>query len=118
MLTPYQVALLIILIFVRSEQKRAKLSAKTVKILSKRKCLRVAFIKKLIAELDELGFTFVELESGGFGMLKTTALEGAPSVTVKKYLTEELRNIRKGKITFEQIEVELGFAFDFDDEIE
>jgi hypothetical protein len=100
-------AILIALLFKRSEKTRARISTVTVKNLSKRKHLRTAFTEQLIDELDDLGIVLIELERGGFGLLSSTALNGAPAITAKKYLREDLRKLRKKEVDFDDILSEL-----------
>jgi len=93
--TPFEAALLIALLFKRSEKSRARISNVTVKKLTKRKLLRGAFIEMLTDELDGLGVVLIELERGGFGLIPVSALSGAPSITAKKLISDELKQLRK-----------------------
>jgi hypothetical protein len=58
--------------------------------------------------LDDMGFAFLEIERG-YALVPLSALNGAPSVTAKKYMPEIASNIGKGKtVDFDAIEAELG----------
>lgn len=116
MRTSRESALLLALLFKRSEKTRVRLSTVTVKKLSKRKHLRTAFIEKLTDQLDDIGLVLIELERGGFGLIPASALNGAPSVTAKKYLIEDLKKLRSGKLTFDDILNELAPEVDADDD--
>ena len=37
----------------------------------------------------------VELSSGGYGLITSASLEGAPTVTAKKYLMDDLAQVRR-----------------------
>jgi hypothetical protein len=67
-----------------------------VRILSRRRPLRDVFKEKLRAELDDLGIHLVQLERGGFGLIPTRALDGAPAITAKKYVLDEVKKVKKG----------------------
>lgn len=91
-----ETALLVAALLKRSEQRRARVSDKTIRVLAKRRTLRDAFKERLRDELDDIGIHIVELERGGFGIIPINALDGAPPVTAKKYLAEELKKLKKG----------------------
>jgi hypothetical protein len=80
----------------RSGQRRARISENTIRVLSKRRTLRDAFKERLRAELDDIGIHLVQLERGGFGVIPINALDGAPAITAKKYLADELKKLKKG----------------------
>jgi|ERR1700689_2516348 hypothetical protein len=111
-----QTAILIALLMKRADAKRARVSDKTVRVLSKRKTLRVAFLSELAAALDDLGVHMVELERGGFGLIPIAALDGAPSILAKNYLTEDLKQVRQsGEKAFAKLKAEIAEG---DDETE
>src|SRR5437016_1705177 len=93
--TTEQTALLIAVLLKRAQVKRARISEKTVRVLSRRRHLRTAFLNRLIGALDDLGVHIVELDRGGFGLLPISALEGAESILAKTYLQNELSELRK-----------------------
>jgi hypothetical protein len=104
MRTPRESALLIALLFKRANKTRARISDKTVLILSKRKkYLRASFVELLTAELDDLGFVLVELNRGGFGLIPISALNGAPAITASKFIKDELIKLREKEIDFADI---------------
>jgi len=91
-----QTAILVSALLKRSEQRRARVSDKTIRVLSNRRTLRDAFKQRLREELDDIGIHLVQLERGGFGVIPINALDGAPAITAKKYLPEELKKLKKG----------------------
>jgi len=89
-------AILVAALLRRSGQRRARISENTIRVLSKRRTLRDAFKERLRAELDDIGIHLVQLERGGFGVIPINALDGAPAITAKKYLADELKKLKKG----------------------
>ena len=105
MITAHQTAILLAVILNRSEQSRARVSAKTIKLLAIRRNLRSAFVLELITEIAEFGWILFEISSGGFGAVQAKTLEAAKPVTAKRFLTdEERRDLRQGTITPETFE--------------
>jgi hypothetical protein len=104
-----ETAILVATLLKRSEQRRARVSDKTIRVLSKRRTLRDAFKDRLRAELDDIGIHIVELERGGFGIIPINALNGAPAITARKYLPEELKKLKKGSddAFFEKLWIEV-----------
>ena len=106
-LTAYQTAILLALLFKRAQEKRARLSETTIKKLSGRVKLRSAFIREVQDALDDLGFAFVEIERG-YAILPMSALNGAPSITAKRFLPEISSQISEGSLSdFARYEKEL-----------
>lgn len=95
MRTTEDTALLVKLLLYRSDQKRARISEKTIKLLARRQRLKAGFVRDLQDRLDDAGLMLVELSSGGFGLITSASLEGAPTVTAKKYLKDDLARVRK-----------------------
>jgi hypothetical protein len=93
--TTERTAVLVAALLKRSGQRRARISESTIRVLSKRKTLRDAFKERLRSELDDLGIHLVQLERGGFGVIPIRALNGAPAITAKRYLGDELKKLRK-----------------------
>ncbi len=114
MRTPEETALLIALLFTRSKQKRARVSISTVRHLSNRRAIRSTFLNRVDDCLDDFGLILIELERGGYGLIASSILEGAPAITAKKYLQDYLR----GKVDFDAIreEVAQGAGLEDDDE--
>src|SRR5712692_7633072 len=97
--TPEETALFAKLLFKKSGQKRARVSTETIRRLSGRATLRASFLNRLQGELDDLGLIMIELERGGYGLILSSALEGAPPITKKRYfnngeLAMELGEVR------------------------
>jgi hypothetical protein len=107
--TTEQTAVLVALLLKRSGQRRARISENTIRVLSKRKTLRDSFKERLRSELDDLGVHLVQLERGGFGVIPINALNGAPAITAKKFLTEDLKRLKKsdGEAFFERLRDEV-----------
>ena len=93
--TAEQTAILIALLFKHANAKRARVSERTVRVLSKRKSLRTAFIEGLNRALDDLGLHIIELERGGFGLIPISALDGAQVILAKDHIAEQLKTIRQ-----------------------
>lgn len=89
------VALRLAVLLKRTGKTRARVSDKTLRILSGRTTLRDAFVINMRSVLEEYGVVAVRLDRGGFALIATSALEGAPPALVKnlmpdfKRLTEE-----------------------------
>lgn len=93
--TAEQTAILIALLFKRANTKRARVSERTIRILSKRKSLRVAFLDRLNSALDDLGIHMIELDRGGFGLIPISALDGAQVILAKNYISDDLKTLRQ-----------------------
>jgi hypothetical protein len=111
-------AILVATLLKRSGQRRARISENTIRVLSKRKTLRDSFKERLRADLDDIGIHLVELGRGGFGIIPINALDGAPAITAKKYMPDELRKLKKGDddIFFEKLRNEVDEDADEGDE--
>ncbi len=117
MRTIRETALLIAWLYKRANKTRARISNKTVLVLSKRKkYIRTSFIERLSTELEDLGLFILELERGGFGLIPISALDGAPAITAKKFLRDDLKKLRNGDIDFDDIQEELEIDADNYDE--
>jgi hypothetical protein len=90
-----QTALLITLLFRKSKAKRARVSERTIRVLSKRTNLRTAFLDSLNRALDDLGIHMIELERGGFGLIPVSALDGAEPILAKDHISDHLKSIRQ-----------------------
>jgi hypothetical protein len=88
-------AILLALLFKRSKAKRARVSQRTIRVLSNRKSLRVAFLDSLNKALDDRGIHMIELERGGFGLIPISALDGAQAILAKNYIGDELKTLRQ-----------------------
>lgn len=90
--TPYPsidtVALRLAVLLKRSEKTRARVSEKTLRILSGRSILRDSFVIDVRNALEDLSVVSVRLDRGGFALIATSALEGAPPALVKKLMSE------------------------------
>jgi hypothetical protein len=86
-----ETAMLVAVLFKRAALKRARISNLTIRRLSNRRSIRTAFLRSLIDHLDDRGLILVELERGGYGLIPSSSLDGAPAITAKKYLPAELK---------------------------
>ena len=106
---PRREGTLLVLIMRRSEQKRARVSAKTIKLLARRTKLRTAFLELLMDAVMLRDYVLVELESGGFGMFEVSSIQAAPAITARRYLTDEERiALRNDTLDYDEIELEIG----------
>jgi hypothetical protein len=93
----------------RSRQKRARVSAKTIKLLARRTKLRTAFLELLIDAVLLRDYVLVELESGGFGIFEASSIQAAPAITTRRFFTEERRAaLRNDEIDYDELETEIG----------
>ncbi len=93
--TTEQTAVLLALLFKRANLKRARISEKTIRVLSKRRSLRAVFLQGLRAALDDFGLHMIELDRGGFGLIPVSALDGAQAILAKNYISEDLKTLRQ-----------------------
>jgi hypothetical protein len=105
--TPRETALLVALLLKRSEKTRGRISTATIRRLSKRKHIRQPFIELFDKYLGDLGVALIDIERGGFAIVASSALNGAPPLTARRYLLNDLRRIRQGEIDFDRIQAEL-----------
>lgn len=86
--SPQLVALRIALLFKRFGKTRARITDKTFRMLSERVTIRDVFSADVRNKLEDLGISATQLARGGFSLITISALDGAPPITVKKYLAE------------------------------
>ncbi len=96
MRTSAETAILLAAILNRSGQTRARVSVKTIKLLSQRKHLRSAFLIEIIEALAEHSWILFEIGTGGCGAIKASSLEAAKPVTAKRFLSDAERKMLKG----------------------
>jgi len=105
--TAEETAVLIALLRKRSDKKRARISEKTIRVLSKRRFPRGAFLEDLNKQLDDLGLHMVELQRGGFGMISISALSGAPTILAKRYLSDDLQKLKQDAGAMDEFRAEV-----------
>ncbi|WP_338679966.1 hypothetical protein OPV09_27370 [Janthinobacterium sp. TB1-E2] len=95
---PSEVALMIIVLLVRSGEKRGRISKKTLQLVSKRSVIRASFVVKLQSIMDDYGYIFTEIDGGGYGIMPSQSLRAAKAITVKNHCNDEVlrRQIHKG----------------------
>jgi hypothetical protein len=84
-------AILIALLLKRSGNKRSRISDKTLRTVSGRRTIRSVFVDKLKAELEDIGIHLIELDRGGFGLILSSVLDGAPAITAKRFILDEIK---------------------------
>jgi hypothetical protein len=82
------VALRLAVLLKRSDKTRARVSEKTLRILSGRSTLRDAFVIDVRNALEDLSVVSVRLDRGGFALIAASALEGAPPALVKNLMPD------------------------------
>ena len=99
--TPHDTAVLLAVLLSRSGQTRARFSEKTLKLLGGRKHLhRNSFVKDVAdALVENHGWHMAPLTSGGYGAAKETALMAGKTVTPKLLGADELRKVKRRKLT-------------------
>lgn len=92
-----QTAILLATLLKRSEQTRIRIGAKTVRVASRRTLLRVAFMAPLIETLaQQYGIAMFELDTGGYGLIRMSALEAAKSGTLRRLFSQvERKQLRR-----------------------
>lgn len=90
--TPETVALRLAVLLKRSEKTRARVSEKTLRILAGRSTLRDSLVGSVRDALEDLGVVSVRLERGGYALVASSALEGAP-IALSKNLMPEFKKL-------------------------
>ena len=105
-----ETAVLLALVFKRCGLAQARVSDKTIRLVSGRKRLEGSFRQNLKDELGEYGMEIVRLDTGDHALIKVSALEAAEAVTAAKTLTpEQLERLRAGEpFELKQLSDELG----------
>lgn len=104
------VALRLAVLLKRSGKTRGRVSDKTMRLLAGRpKQLRVPLIARIRDRLDDLGISLMGLDRGGFALVASAALEGAPPMTAKSIMPD------RNELTDEDMWKELGMENDADD---
>jgi hypothetical protein len=67
-------------------------------------------------QLADSGLVMVELDRGGYGLLRATSLEGAPAVTASKYLLKDLNELKRRPKYLEEIRAEVSDDSDVEEE--
>lgn len=118
MRTRYQTALLLAILVKRSGERRVRVSAKTLKMLSGRKQLRSSFVVDVVEYLQgDFGLCMTELDSGGFGLIYAKSLEAAKAALGSKLLNQDELAALKGKAEWKWDDLEGEIAeLDQDDE--
>lgn len=117
MVTAEDTAMLLALMLTRSGKTRGRISDRTLRVISRRKQLRDAFRSSVVEWAPEYGFQMHPLERGGYGLLASKTLEGAPPLTAASLIKEEMTTFkRSGTFDYETLYEELGVQFDESDE--
>lgn len=86
-----QVCIILATMLKRQNQKRARISIKTLTNLCGGR-VRAAKIRELQTMLPDFGVALVELNRGGFAILEVEALSGAKSITLGIFDPNEIAN--------------------------
>ncbi|MGD0958886.1 MAG: hypothetical protein ABSB19_03685 [Methylomonas sp.] len=93
--TSEETAVILAALLKKADATRARISDKTIKLVSGRKRLEGSFRISLDADIAEYGYIIVKLESGSQAIVKISALESAKTITVKKmFSSDEIRALR------------------------
>ena len=95
--TPDEAAVLIARLLMHSGQKRARISERTIKKVAKRRRLRTSFLAMLRGHLEDRALVMIELDDGSWGLMPSKGLQGAPAITAKRFLTEDLEELKRSK---------------------
>ena len=107
MRTPIQTAILLSVLFKRSELSRVRISQKTLKLLSYRFRLKSAFVVSVSDAIADFGLYLIELDTGGYALVSAKSLEGAKAVTAKRLMGDMLKRLVDGsELDFESLEEE------------
>jgi hypothetical protein len=109
-LSSEQTALLLSTMLHRSERTRARISDQTLRAVSRRTTLRVAFRTEVVEWAEEFGVIMYPLvERGGYGLLKASSLEGANPLRAGQLIGAEMRQFRtQGTLDYDALYEELG----------
>lgn len=105
------VAVLLATMLHRADLTRARISDRTLRIVSRRTTLRDAFIGNVRAWLEDLGVELFSLDRGGYALVAISALDGARAITARRLISEELQYVRNGTIDEGALWAELGIPF-------
>lgn len=103
-----ETAVILATMMYRAEMTRARVSDKTIRLVSGRKRVEGSFRVRLNEDMAELGFVIVPLESGGQAVVKISALEAAKTLTASKVLSElELKDLKRGTLDVDRLRSQL-----------
>ena len=79
------VAAMLAVMLQRSGKTRGRVSDTTLKKVSRRKIVRLAFLQQLTEALEDLGVILRGVDRGGYALVAIKALDGAPSLTANSF---------------------------------
>lgn len=88
-----------------------RVTDRTLRSISKRKRMRVGFLKGVGEWLEDFGVTMIELDRGGIALISASALEGAPVQNPRKVIPEW--KIITDELLYDELGIE---PYDEDDE--
>ena len=107
--TAEESAVILSIMLTRANVTRARISDKTIKLVSGRVQLKESFRIALNCDIEEYGFTIINLHSGGQAIIKISALDAAKSFTARSLLTdEEIKGLKKGTLDLDLFREELS----------
>ena len=113
---PRLVALLLAVMMSRAGKTRARISEKTIRVIASRTILRDAFIGSVRVWLEEFGVQMVRLQRGGFALVSIDALEGAPVILARNFISKERYEMLRGDLDEKALCDELGISRDGEDD--
>jgi hypothetical protein len=88
--SPRLTALRIALLFSRTKKTRGRITQKTFALVSEREKHTASFEIEVRNVLEEFSIIMFPILRGGFGLVKTSALEGAQVMSIKNNLSESI----------------------------
>lgn len=95
--TSEETAVILAALLKKAEVTRARISDKTIKLVSGRSRLEESFRVNLNNDISEYDYIIIRLGSGGQAAIKISSLEAAKTVTAKRVLSNaEIQSLTKG----------------------
>lgn len=82
---------------------RVRLSRNTLSAISRRKTFRDAFVSELQDSLEDLGWILIQVPDGGVAMIDADSVSGWTKISASR-VAREMRDVKRGKITEEDLE--------------
>ena len=93
--TAREAAILLAVLFKRSGQKRGRLSERTIKLAGDRLRLKGAYFEAVQEHLAQFSLILIDLPNGGFGLWPLSTFTGAPAITFKRVMWDDIVKLRK-----------------------
>lgn len=105
--SPNETAILLALMLHRSGKSRARVSKRTLEVISKRERIHASFVGLIRSALDDLDVVLLESNRGGYAMVTREALDGAPPIS-SSIIANDLKALRREEVDYETFLEELG----------